>query len=89
MGSGIDAYILHHKYQVKPHSSLWFSACAAATVHRIINLLNQKQSSGWQFLQKVPEAAKLAYATKTKAPITSQKLGSQDFWQIANSDNNF
>ena len=32
-----------------------------------------------------PEAAKLAYANKTKASITSQKLGSQDFWRIANS----
>ena len=27
---GIDVYVLHHKYQVKPHSSPWFStACAA------------------------------------------------------------
>ena len=34
---------------------------------------------------KVLEAAKLAYATKTKVSITSQKLGSRDFWQIANS----
>ena len=43
---GIDVYILHCKYQVKPHSSPWFSAaCAAAIVHRI-NLLNLKQSSG-------------------------------------------
>ena len=48
---GIDAYIPHRKYQVKPHSSPWFSAaCAAAIVHRnlffrlyqIINLLNLK-----------------------------------------------
>ena len=32
---GIDIYIPHRKYQVKPHSSLWFSAaCAAAIVHR-------------------------------------------------------
>ena len=31
------------------------------------------------------EAAKLAYTTKTKESITSQKLGSRDFWQIANS----
>ena len=31
----IDAYIPHRKYQVKPHSSPWFSAvCAAAIVHR-------------------------------------------------------
>ena len=32
---GIDVYIPHRKYQVKPHSSPWFSAaCAAAIVHR-------------------------------------------------------
>ena len=32
---GIDVYIPHRKYQVKPHSSSWFSAaCAAAIVHR-------------------------------------------------------
>ena len=32
---GIDVYIPHCKYQVKPHSSPWFSAaCAAAIVHR-------------------------------------------------------
>ena len=35
--------------------------------------------------KRVLEAAKLAYATKTKESITSQKLGSQDFWRIANS----
>ena len=32
---GIDVYIPHRKYQVKPRSSPWFSAaCAVATVHR-------------------------------------------------------
>ena len=32
---GVDVCIPHWKYQVKPHSSLWFSAaCAAAIVHR-------------------------------------------------------
>ena len=30
---GIDVYIPHRKYQVKPHSSPWSSA-AAAIVHR-------------------------------------------------------
>ena len=35
--------------------------------------------------KRVLEAAKLAYATKTKESITSQKLRSWDFWQIANS----
>ena len=35
--------------------------------------------------KRVFEAAKLAYANKTKESITFQKLGSRDFWQIANS----
>ena len=35
--------------------------------------------------KRVLEAAKLAYANKTKESITSQKLGSPDCWQIANS----
>ena len=35
--------------------------------------------------KRVLEAAKLAHDNKTKESITSQKLGSQDFWRIANS----
>ena len=35
--------------------------------------------------KRVLDAAKLAYATKTKESITSQKVGSRDFWRIANS----
>ena len=35
-------------------------------------------------MQRVLEAAKLANANKAKESITSQKLGSQDFWKIAN-----
>ena len=35
--------------------------------------------------KRVLEAAKHAYANKTKQSITSQKLGSRDFWRIANS----
>ena len=32
---GIDAYVPHRKYQVKPHLSPWFSAaCGAAVAHR-------------------------------------------------------
>ena len=32
---GIDVYIPHRKYQVNPHSSLWFlTICAAAIVHK-------------------------------------------------------
>ena len=36
-------------------------------------------------MQRILEAAKLAYANKSKECITSQKLGSKDFWRIANS----
>ena len=35
--------------------------------------------------KRVLEAAKLVYANKTKESITSQKLGSRDFWRTANS----
>ena len=45
---GIDVYILHRKYQVKLHSSPWFSAAsAAAIVHRthFFCLYQQNKSS--------------------------------------------
>ena len=35
--------------------------------------------------KRVLEAAKLTYSTKTKESTTSQKLGSRNFWRIANS----
>ena len=93
---GIDVYIPHRKYQVKPHSSPWFSAaCAAAIVHRnhFFRLYQQNKSSESKVkfrqasnrCKMVLEAAKLAYASKTKESITSQKLGSRDVWRIANS----
>ena len=79
-----------------PHSSPWFSAsCAAAIVHRnhFFHLYRKDKSSDSKVkfrqasncCKRVLEAAKLAYANKTKESITSQKLGSCDFWQIANS----
>ena len=82
---GIDVYVLHRKYQVKPHSSPWFSAaCAAAIVHRnhFFCLYQKDKSSDSKikfqqvsyFCKRVLEAAKLAYANKTKESITSQKL---------------
>ena len=93
---GIDVYIPHRKYQVKLHSSPWFSAaCAAAIVHRYhffcFYQQNKSSESKVKFRQasnrckRVLEAAKLSYATKTKESITSQKLGFRDFWRIANS----
>ena len=93
---GIDVHIPHRKYQVKPHSSPWFSAaCVAAIVHRnhAFHFYQKDKSfdSKVKFRQasncckRVLEAAKLACANKTKESITSQKLGSCDFSEISNS----
>ena len=73
---GIDVYIPHRKYQVKPHSSPWFSAtCAAAIVHRnhFFRLYQKDKSSeskvkfrqASNHCKRVLEAVKLAYANKT------------------------
>ena len=70
---GIDVYIPHRKYQVKPHSSPWFSAaCAAAIVHRnhffCLYQKDKSSESKVKFRQasncwkRVLQAAKLAYA---------------------------
>ena len=88
---GIDVYIPHRKCQVKPLSSPWFlAACAAAIAHRnhFFRLYQKEKSSAFEVnfrqanncCKRVLEAAKLAYADKTKQSITSQKLGSHDFW---------
>ena len=93
---GVDVYIPHCKYQVKPHSFPWFSAAfAAAIVYRnhFFHLYQQNKSSESKLkfrqasncCKRVLEAARLTCASKTKESITSQKLGSRDFWQIANS----
>ena len=92
---GIDVYIPRRKYQVKPLSSTWFSAaCSAAIANNFFFRLYQQNrfsESKVKFRQasncckRVLESVKLAYATKTKESITSQTLGSRDFWQIANS----
>ena len=84
--AGIDVYIPHKKYQVKPHLSPWFSAAcgAAALVHRnhFFCLYQREKSSDCkvQFRQasnqskSVLETAKLAYAKKTKSPLVSRNL---------------
>ena len=70
---GIDVYIPHKIYQVKPHSSPRFSAaCAAAIVHRnhFFHLHQREKSSDSKVkfrqasnhCKRVLEAAKLAYA---------------------------
>ena len=73
---GIDLYIPHRKYQVKPHSSAWFSAaCAAAIVHRYhFSCLHKDKSSSSKVkfkqtsncCKRVLEAAELTYPNKNK-----------------------
>ena len=81
---------------MKSHSSPWFAGdCAAAIIYRnhFFRLYQQDKSSeskarfrqASNYCKRVLEAAKLAYAAKTKESITSQKLGSWNFWRIANS----
>ena len=73
---GIDVYIPHSKYQVKSHSSPWFSAaCAAAIVHRnhFFHLCQKNKSSDSKvklrqasnLFKRVLKAAKLEYANTT------------------------
>ena len=100
---GIEVYIPHRKYQVKPHSSPWcLAACDAAIFHRnlFFQLYQQNKPSESKVkvrqannrCKRVLEVAKFANATKTKEIITSQKLGSRakqwTFWRIANSVRN-
>ena len=86
---GIDVYIPHTKCQVKYHSSPWFSAAYAAAIanrNHFFRLYQRDKSydSKVNFRQtsnrckRVLEAAKLAYANKTKELITSEKLGFRD-----------
>ena len=93
---GTDVYIPHRKWQVEPHSFPWFSvACVPAITHRshFFCLYEQDKVSACKakFMQasncckQVLKAAKLAYVYKTREDIFSQKLGSHDFWRIANS----
>ena len=82
---GIDVYIAHRKYQVKPHLSPWFSAaCAAAIVYRyhFFHLYQKDKSSdskvkfkqGSNRCKRVLEAAKLAFVIKQKSPLLLRNL---------------
>ena len=93
---GINVYIHHIKYHVKPYSSRWFSAAfVPAIVHRnyFFHLYKKDISpaSKVKFRQasncckRALESSRLAYSNKTNESITYQKLGSCDIWQIADS----
>ena len=90
---GVDVYIPHRKYQVKPYSSSWFSAaCGAAIVHRnhFFHLYqpNRSSESKRNFRQasscckRVLEAAKFTYSNKTKESITPRNLALRTFGKL-------
>ena len=77
------------------HFLVFLAASTAAIVHRnhFFHLYQQNKSSESKVkfrqasncCKRVLEAAKHAYANKTKESIIFQKVGSWDFWRIANS----
>ena len=90
---GIDVYIPHCKYQVKPHSSPWSSAaCVAAIVHRnhFFRLYQHSKSSeskvkfrqASNHCKRVLEAAKLAYATKKRSSSLPRNLTLRTFGKL-------
>ena len=81
---GIDVFIPHRKYQFKFHLSTWVSAACAATIahkNHFFRLYRKDKSSDSKVKfrrdsncsKSVLEAAKLAYANKTKASLTSHE----------------
>ena len=90
---GIDVYIPHRKYQVKPHSTPCFpTTCAAAIVHRnhFFRLYqhNKYSESKVKFRQasncckRVSGAVELAYANKTKRPSLPRNLALGNFGEL-------
>ena len=68
---GIDVYIPHRKYQVKPHSSPWFSdACALLPVYRnhFLHLYRKDKSSDSKvkFRQATNHCNRILEAAKLK-----------------------
>ena len=68
----------HHGFQLLVLLPQFIEITFLVCSKRINLILRFKQASNC--CKKVLEAAKLAYANKTKESITFQKLSSQDFW---------
>ena len=89
----IDVHIPHHMYQVKIHSSPWFStACAGAIVHRnhSFHLYQQNKSSeskvkfrqASNHCKRVLEATKLAMLLKQKNPSLPRNFALGTFGEL-------
>ena len=92
---GIDCYIPHRKFQFKPHSSPWFTPCAAVITHRNhyfhqyhrnATLENKKLfCDSHNRCKRVLKYATSNYAETTRRSFASQLIGYRDFWKICNS----
>ena len=72
---GTDVYIPHRKYQVKPHSSPWFSAaCAAAIVHRNHLILRQSSDRLVTFGKGFLKLPNLHMLIKQKSPLLPRNV---------------
>ena len=93
---GIDTFVPHRKFETKPHSPPWFSSvCASAIAHRNY-YFNQYRRDGSaasrqsyrrasNACKRVISEAKTTYSQRIRESISSQKIGSRDFWRIYNS----
>ena len=90
---GIDVCIPHRKYQIKPHSSPWFSvACAAAIIHRnhffCLYQQNKSSESKWSSDRLVIVAKgfvklpKLHMLLKQKSPSLLRNLALRTFGEL-------
>ncbi|XP_047140024.2 probable RNA-directed DNA polymerase from transposon BS [Hydra vulgaris] len=97
--AGMESFIPSRRFQVKPHSSPWFSSHCAVAIsnrNRYFHIYQQNNSPENRHLftiarnhcKKVLSDAKARYSQVIKSRISSQKLGSRDFWRIFNSINN-
>ena len=93
---GIEIYIPSRTYQIRAHSQPWYTPeCAAAIAHRNhyfktyhrLGTLDSKClfHDARNRCKRVLEEAKQHYANSVAGSIATQRLGSRDFWRIANS----
>ena len=97
---GIDCYIPHRKFQLKPHSSPWFTHSCAAAIAIRSHYFHQYHPNANP--NATPENKKLFcdsrnrckrdlkearsnYVETTRRSIASQLIGIRDFWKLCNS----
>ena len=91
----IDCYIPHRKFQLKPHSSPWFTTCVVAIAHRNHyfhqyhqNVTHENKKlfcDSRNHCKRVLKDARSNNAETTRCSAASQLIVAHDFWMICNS----